>query len=175
MLSFATILSVVMLLPACSQNKDSEQSEREQTSEVTEVAQHQWCYLKTMEGSPMMDGPDTLQRMIDSTQLTITIEGMKVSGMFNYIPAESDARIGTFSGTMDSSNRIEAIYVYDQEGETYKEGLILNWNPERVTYELAELFVVEGVPNLQVVQQEGAESGSLPSTDCAVVNFNHRM
>lgn len=51
----------------------------------------------------------------DSTILTLQVTGEKVSGIFNWFPAEKDGRSGTVEGTL-KGYIIEGKYTFTQEG-----------------------------------------------------------
>lgn len=46
---------------------------------------------------------------VDKTVLKLTVGGDKVAGVLNLVPAEKDAKIGSFSGTIDQPNLIGLI------------------------------------------------------------------
>lgn len=119
-LSLSLTILIVSLL-ACSKPKtDTNQENHSETNmELEKMVKN--CYLFTEEGSPIMKGTDTLQRMIDSTILTVELVGEKVSGKFENKPAEQDAMIGTYSGRKRFNGLINGVYNYSQEGDEYQE------------------------------------------------------
>ena len=56
------------------------------------------------------------QKLIDVEELIIDINDGIVTGTYNYLPAEKDQRIGTFTGIV-TNKTIFAKYIYTQEGE----------------------------------------------------------
>lgn len=63
----------------------------------------------------------------DITELNIVIDGNKVTGEYNYLPAERDQRFGQIEGTIDNDT-ISAKYTFEQEGQKDMESIniILN-------------------------------------------------
>ena len=57
------------------------------------------------------DNPD----MKDVTELQLAMTGDKVTGTYNWLPAEKDQRNGTLTGTR-TDNTIQATYTFMQEG-----------------------------------------------------------
>lgn len=73
----------------------------------------------------LMEGPDM-------TELSLTIENdSKVTGIYNWIPSEKDAKMGNLSGTLVEGT-IKATYTFMQEGEEGKEELTIVLGPESV-------------------------------------------
>jgi hypothetical protein len=52
---------------------------------------------------------------MDVEELTLTITGSEVTGMYNWLPAEKDQRKGSLTGTLEG-NSIKAKYIFIQEG-----------------------------------------------------------
>lgn len=51
----------------------------------------------------------------DSTHLQLVIRGVTVSGTYNYLPHEKDARRGTVLGSIDNDT-LDLVWTYRQEG-----------------------------------------------------------
>lgn len=52
---------------------------------------------------------------MDVEELTLSITGNDVTGMYNWLPAEKDQRKGTLTGSLQG-NTIQAKYIFMQEG-----------------------------------------------------------
>lgn len=98
---------------ACQDNKTtSETTPKSETKVATSKVSHEkLCFLTT-------SGASEIQGKIvqDSLVLNLGIEGNKVSGIFNWIPAEKDARRGKLLGTK-KGNLISGKYSFVQEGK----------------------------------------------------------
>jgi hypothetical protein len=68
--------------------------------------------------------------MKDVEELTLAIEGEKVTGAYNWLPAEKDQRKGSLTGTI-KDNRITAQYRYLQEGTEGTAELIIIISDEK--------------------------------------------
>jgi len=60
---------------------------------------------------PFQDNPS----MKDIEELTLIIEGKKINGTYNWLPAEKDQRKGSLTGTI-KDKVIDAQYTFTQEG-----------------------------------------------------------
>lgn len=98
---------------ACQDNKTtSETTPKSETKVATSKVSHEkLCFLTT-------SGASEIQGKIvqDSLVLNLGIEGNKVSGIFNWIPAEKDVRRGKLLGTK-KGNLISGKYSFVQEGK----------------------------------------------------------
>lgn len=98
---------------ACQDNKTtSEAASKNETEIATDtVSLEKMCFLTT-------SGAAEIQGKIvqDSLVLKLGIEGNKVSGVFNWIPAEKDSRRGKLLGTK-KGNLIRGDYRFVQEGK----------------------------------------------------------
>lgn len=84
----------------------------------TPIASGQYCYAHTTpEGAP--DG--------DRVLLRLEVDGLRVSGSFDWLPAEKDSRRGTLDGVL-TGHTIVADYRYTQEGTTASATLRIELN-----------------------------------------------
>lgn len=111
LLIFALVFTTVFM--SCNENTKEKASDAmpmlnalDEDKETTS----KMCFLSL--GEPFMVEDVQLQ---DSTYLTVSIANNKVEGVFNWIPAEKDARRGTFEGAKNG-NYIKGMYSYTQEG-----------------------------------------------------------
>ena len=91
-----------LLLWSCT----TEKKEQTTTAEVSE--EKLLCFRNEY---PFEDNSGKM----DVEELTLTITGNEVSGMYNWLPAEKDQRKGTLTGTLQG-NTIQAKYIFMQEG-----------------------------------------------------------
>lgn len=104
------LLVTLLLLPACR----TDQKGTAQSAEPT-----RYCYRTVFPA----DGPPGRQ---DVTELSWEVAGDgRVSGIYNWLPAEKDSRKGTFTGQMASEPIdgfvVHATYTYQQEGTQTEE------------------------------------------------------
>ncbi|SFU27006.1 hypothetical protein SAMN05216480_10135 [Pustulibacterium marinum] len=86
------------------------------------------CFLTT--GKAIKAEDRTLR---DSTILKINVfEKQKVSGKFNWIPAEKDQRKGLFEGAK-SGNTIKGAYTYTQEGVPKTATILIKLSGDKAT------------------------------------------
>lgn len=126
---------------------------------------NRYCFVDVFKGAPIVIDGKVVEEMIDSTQLYLTINGNEVEGELNYLPAGKDGQIGRFSGQIDKNGKIKTIYAYEQEGGTYKEGLIIEIKSDRALVKAAELEVEKGTGRLKTVDNDD-EYQSLLKVDC---------
>lgn len=131
------------------------------------IINNRYCFLETIENEPIVidEAKNIVQKMIDSTQLNFTIKEKNVEGVFNFIPAEQDVVKGKFNGSIDTNKQIKAIYVFDSEGETYKQGLIIQLKKDTAFYKLTELSFSSASKTLEIVDNN-ADFKQLPKIDC---------
>ena len=163
---------------ACNTNsqKNKEANENSQTSNeyskviadnniAKDLSDAKHCFLKLFENEPIMINGKVVQRMIDSTQIVLNINNNNVEGVFNYLPAEQDSRRGKFSGEIDLNKKIKAIYVFDAEGATYKEGLIIQLEEDNALIKFADLDFNSTSKELEVSDND-REFDKLPRIAC---------
>ncbi len=108
---------LVVLLTSCNtSNKttDAENTvvedtlvENTQTETISPIKKE--CFRNEM---PYKDGSG----LKDIEELNYTLlENQKVTGVYNWLPAEKDQREGTFEGTLEG-NKINGMYKFQQEG-----------------------------------------------------------
>ncbi len=71
-----------------------------------------FCYKNETSSDVIIEG----QKLIDVEELIININDGIVTGIYNYLPAEKDQRIGNLNGIV-TNNVVFAKYIYSQEGE----------------------------------------------------------
>ncbi len=92
-----------LLLWSCTTEK------KEQTTSANEVVEEKLlCFRNEY---PFEDNSGKM----DVEELTLTITGNEVTGVYNWLPAEKDQRKGNLTGTLDG-NSIKAKYIFMQEG-----------------------------------------------------------
>ncbi|PZD77238.1 hypothetical protein [Mesonia sp. K7] len=77
---------------------------------------------------PHQTNPD----MKDAYTLEINVEGDKVTGTYNWFPAEKDQRKGTFSGTVEE-HIVDAVYTFEQEGQKQTTNIKIYYDKEKAT------------------------------------------
>ncbi|MBC9795462.1 hypothetical protein [Sinomicrobium weinanense] len=109
-------LAAMSFLLACKNNtKEKEQNEESVQTESqapAPPATTNLCFLTT--GKDIERGDRVIR---DSTILTLQLKGEKVSGIFNWFPAEKDGRSGTIDGIL-KDDMISGKYTFTQEGMT---------------------------------------------------------
>jgi len=108
------LFSIIVLLAACSGNRDNSGADCsgvgvavETDKAVTKpVGNMQYCFFRT-------DGPQSQ----DTTDVRLLISGNKVTGFMNWLPKEKDSRKGKLTGKL-TGNQIKAVWTYGQEGNT---------------------------------------------------------
>jgi hypothetical protein len=96
-------LGFVLLMWSCTTEK------KEETSSSDEIQEEKLlCFRNEY---PFEDNSGKM----DVEELTLTITGSEVTGMYNWLPAEKDQRKGSLTGTLDG-NSIKAKYIFMQEG-----------------------------------------------------------
>jgi uncharacterized protein YgiM (DUF1202 family) len=129
MKNLAFVIGLCLLFIAC-------ESESSSDSEQTTAADDNQCFLLKMPAYDeiVVDG-ETIE-LADMIQLSVTITDKEAVGTYDYVPAEKDAMIGKFKGTIDENGVITAIYTYVQEGME---------NTQELSIELKdETAIVEG-------------------------------
>ena len=106
------ILITVTLLPGCKNTTREEQASEKQEIEKEKanepVTTDTYCFRNEY---PFKDNPS----MKDIQELKLSIENGKVTGTYNWLPAEKDQRKGKVEGTLHN-NTVNAQYIFTQEG-----------------------------------------------------------
>ncbi|HET8809247.1 MAG TPA: hypothetical protein VFM65_03170 [Flavobacteriaceae bacterium] len=97
----------------------SEKPTEESTGKTSNLPEN-LCFLSIV-GSSKVDGK-TVQ---DSLVLNLKIRNNKVSGVYNWIPAEKDVRRGTIVGEKQE-NSIRGEYLFMQEGKKQAQSIFIN-------------------------------------------------
>jgi hypothetical protein len=148
---------------ACNTNNSSE-NDVVSIEENTSKTNNQYCYLNTLEGQPIKIDGKIVQEMIDSTILRFTIENNQVRGIYNYLPAEQDRKIGSFVGDIVKGGKISGLYTFTQEGEQYKEGITIQMEEDKAIVNIAELVIPEKGGKVTFNLQE--ETITIKKVDC---------
>jgi hypothetical protein len=74
-------------------------------------------------------------------------------------------------GQYSRDGKIMAIYTFVQEGETDKEGLIIELKKGSAFVKVAELKLVRGKGTLEVVDNDNEPEESLPEVACSSVKY----
>ncbi|WP_338792261.1 hypothetical protein [Bernardetia sp. MNP-M8] len=126
------ILFLALFLASCSNSNNTQSTEKQdsqtvenQTKEEETVSSKTDCFRKE---TLFADGSG----MKDIEELNLTIENQKVTGIYNWLPAEKDQRKGTFEGTLEE-NTIQATYTFMQEGKTETTSITLVLEDNKVT------------------------------------------
>ncbi len=155
---------IILLLFSCNPNTEKAKIETPADSSPefkTQMGKH--CYLKTMAHEPFVVNGDTIQ-FIDSTVLELKIMGEKVTGIYNWMPAEKDQAHGTIEGTI-KDNIITAIYSYTIEGSDQKEEAIFKMETGKISLLSGQMEEVDGV--MMIKDKAAVEiSESLAEVDC---------
>jgi hypothetical protein len=109
---FATLMSTTT---ACSDRHASGHDLVQKDALGTDRANREWsgerktvCYRSEWNDSDAESLPDVLE-------LTVTIDGRHVEGIYNWLPAYKDQRLGNFNGDIEDGH-ITASYEFRQEG-----------------------------------------------------------
>ena len=138
------LFAVILInLCACDTNNHSENSNNISVKENYTETDNQYCFLNTVEQKPIIIDGKIVQEMIDSTTLYFKINDKKVSGTYEYLPAEQDARIGSFEGEFGDDGKIIGLYTFAQEGETYNNAIIIELNGNETTVSLGEINITK--------------------------------
>ncbi len=105
-----------MLISACTKNSGEGGKEKlSNTSDSVTPTKNKMCFENI---STYKDSGHTYS---DVLTIVININGDKVTGYHDWIPAEKDANTGTFIGSINKEGIIEVIQTVSGEGETYKD------------------------------------------------------
>jgi hypothetical protein len=123
---FTTAFTLLMLLTAC-QNKSNPSNEAIQLppDKVPQVANKQ-CFLHALNQ--------------DTTFVSLTIDGTKVTGDMNWQPYEKDGAIGTLSGTKTPAGELDLNYAYTIEGSNQTEAKIMKIEGNKLYIKNGELI-----------------------------------
>ncbi|MFI2741828.1 hypothetical protein ACG2LH_03730 [Zhouia sp. PK063] len=122
----ATLLVVLLISASCKQNTREQQNmpENEASSEMIndstlakmdkEEAPTKICFMQVKN-----DKAGMYEKLKDSVMLSLVYKDSTVTGNYNWLPAEKDARIGTIKATK-TGNTIKGTYTFMQEGQTQK-------------------------------------------------------
>ncbi|WP_375561792.1 hypothetical protein ACE193_04355 [Bernardetia sp. OM2101] len=99
-----------------TENQESQTTEN-LTIEETTISNKTECFRNEM---AYTDGSG----MKDIEELILTIQGQKVVGSYNWLPAEKDQRTGNFEGIL-KGNKINATYTFTQEGNKDTTSILL--------------------------------------------------
>lgn len=120
------VAALMLLATACNSGATTEENTTPNNA-TSYDGEH--CYLLTVAQEPVKVDGEVVQEMIDKTELSLSISDTKVTGSYNYLPAETDSKTGTLDGTIDETGKISATYTFMQEGEM---------GTEEVSIQLAE-------------------------------------
>lgn len=96
------------------------------------------CFLETLPHKPFVgDAGDTIH-FVDSTVIQLEIAGEKVTGIFNWMPAEKDQAHGTLEGTI-KDDVIRVLYSYSIEGSEQQEEKIFQLRKDAIAIKTGEL------------------------------------
>lgn len=109
--------AAICILFACKNKNTAEKEQKEENVQTesqapTPPATTDLCFLTT--GKDITRGDRVIR---DSTILTLQLKGKKVTGIFNWFPAEKDGRSGKIEGTLEG-DVIQGKYTFSQEGMT---------------------------------------------------------
>ena len=121
MKNLTLILCLFSFMYACNSSSSSEGNQIDASAGFN--GEH--SFLKTLEGEPMKVDGEIIQKMIDSTKLSLTIIGTDVVGTYDYLPAEKDATRGQVKGTINEYGKIKATYNFTQESEKGSQEIII--------------------------------------------------
>ena len=69
---------------------------------------------------------------MDVEELIVVIDGHRVTGEYNWVPAYKDRRLGRFTGTLHG-NTINADYAYQQEGQSATTAISITLEEQQAT------------------------------------------
>lgn len=132
------VLLFCFLAFACMNSKDAKNTfTSEKNEESGEV-----CFLNV-----------TGETIKDSLEMHLKIDENKVSGIYNWLPAEKDSRKGKISGTK-SGNSINGKYEFVQEGGKYTQPILIELHENSAT-----VTTNPGMQDKMVVEIEEVECG----------------
>lgn len=105
------------------QKQDSNTKDLKEESSEENIITNKLCFQNEY---PFQDNPS----MKDVEELTLSIEGEKVTGTYNWLPAQKDQRKGSLTGTI-KDKMITAQYRFFQEGIEGTTELIIIINDEK--------------------------------------------
>ena len=117
-----SILFIAVALLSSCKNEDKEEpvsAKENKTIKVEEKKKpvlEQFCYLAVV---------GEKEHLKDTTELNLQFTREGIKGEYNWIPAEKDARKGTFEGEKVAKNTIKAKYIYMQEGQEQSKVMII--------------------------------------------------
>jgi len=122
------ILSVFVgfLFIGCKNSNERKQDSNDKDLEKEKPADNITSKLCFRNEYPFQDNPS----MKDVEELTLSIEGEKVTGSYNWLPAQKDQRKGSLTGTI-KDKMITAEYRFLQEGIEGTTQLIIIINDEK--------------------------------------------
>jgi 3-hydroxybutyryl-CoA dehydrogenase len=82
------------------------------------------CYLSITVGQPRVEGQDTVPGAVDSMWLKVNVLGDLVNGTYRWQPQEKDAKMGSFTGTLENGT-ITALLSYEAEGRPGQEEMVM--------------------------------------------------
>ena len=98
MKSIMTLVVLSLLVVSCADQGSDQANIEDGTYCFQEVYQHQ-----------------NAEGLSDVLELELTIQGNKAEGIFNWLPAEKDKRVGALAGELEG-NKVNATYASSQEG-----------------------------------------------------------
>ncbi len=107
MKAFSFIFISTWLFLACQNgtaNRDGNTGQSAEEQQTLPDSEQKRCFIR-------LDG----NQQQDSSYLQLVIRGETVSGTYNYVPYEKDARRGTVLGTMDMDT-LNLVWTFKQEG-----------------------------------------------------------
>jgi len=105
------------------QKQDSNTKDLKEDKSIENITTNKLCFQNEY---PFQDNPS----MKDVEELTLSIEGEKVTGSYNWLPAQKDQRKGSLTGTI-KDKMITAEYRFLQEGIEATTQLVIKINDEK--------------------------------------------
>lgn len=121
------------------------------------------CFVEAIPQEPFVSNGDTIQ-FIDSTILYINIVGEKVTGRYDWLPAERDGAYGSIEGTI-KDDIIRALYSYTIEGSDQDEEKVFKLSDDKVYIASGEVEEKELESLIKDIENYEFTT-TLPRVDC---------
>ncbi len=128
--SLAVLLAAFMSVGCSNGEQGAEKRAAAETGQVDVTALTRHCYRNEypFDGEPEQKDVQTL---------TLEIDGKRVVGEYNWLPAFKDKRVGRFEGSIDGQSAT-VTYEYTQEGQSAVATISIRLEPEQVVVEGGE-------------------------------------
>ncbi len=128
----ASFILIVLAISSCN-NQQAEPSK--QTTIIENKGEGTFCFLSALNR--------------DTTKVSLTITGNKVTGKMEWLPYEKDGAIGTLIGTKNTNGELELLYDYVIEGNKQTETKVMKIENGKLMIKNGELVDANNDGNLK--------------------------